>query len=48
MLMPVQLPDDLVVAESRIEVRDVGPESPRNPTVMDGIVVPIDLLAGAD
>jgi hypothetical protein len=40
-LMPVQLPDDLVVAAFRREVRDVRPEHQRRPPAVDRIEMPV-------
>ena len=40
--MPVQLPDDLVIAAGRIEIRHLAPEEPRRDPVVDGIAVPVD------
>ena len=39
--MAVELPDDFMVANPRVQVGNSGPEPQRNPTVMDRIEVPI-------
>ena len=41
-LMPVQLPDDLVVAATGVQKRHVGPETRRGAAIVYGIEVPID------
>lgn len=47
MLVAVQLPDHLVVADARVEVRHVGPEGERRPPIVDGIAVPVDVAVAA-
>ena len=44
-LMPIQFPDDLVIAARGIEKRDGRPESPRRAAVVDGIELPVRGLA---
>ena len=46
-LVPVQLPDDLVVAAGRIQVRDAGPEAQRRAPVVDRVARPVDPLVRA-
>ena len=41
-LMPIQLPDDLVVAARRIEIADPRPEAPRRAALVHRIVLPVD------
>ena len=47
MLVAVQLPDDLVITDAGIKIRDRRPESPRRAAIVDGIEVPVDPLARA-
>src|SRR5439155_14722095 len=48
-LMPVQLPDDFVIATGRVEEGHVGPESARRTAAMHGVEVPVDSrLANAE
>ena len=39
--MPIELPDDLVIAARRVEVRNGRPEQPRRATAMDRVEVPV-------
>src|SRR6185312_3773849 len=41
-LMPIELPDDLVIAAGRIQVRHIGPEQARRRASVNRIEVPID------
>ena len=41
-LVTIDLPDDLVIAACRIEVRHVGPEDDRSAALMHGIEMPVD------
>ena len=44
--MTIQLPDDLVVSNRRVEVRNISPEEQRCPEAADRIEMPIDGRAG--
>src|SRR6185295_9377778 len=47
MLMTIQLPDDLVVTDCRIEVSDLGPTHARRAATVDRIGMPIGKLQAA-
>ena len=42
MLMTVQLPDDLVIADRGIEIRDIRPADARRMSIVYGIEMPVD------
>ncbi len=47
-LMPVELPDHLVIAEGRVKIRHRSPVDPRHATAVDGIAMPVDRESDAD
>ena len=48
MLVAVQLPDNLVIAEPGIQIGNRRPESSWRAAIMDGVEMPVDLFARAD
>ena len=44
--MTTELPDDLVVADGGIQVRHIRPERDRRTPVVNGVEMPIDVVAG--
>ncbi len=44
--MTAELPDDLVVTDAGVQVRYIRPERDRRPAVMNGVDVPVHVVAG--